>query len=116
MRDHTKLRAFDLADEVVTLIYRVTRKFPKEEICGLSSQLRRAAVPVPSNMGEGCAREGEVEYLRFLEIAFSSLEELHYHLSLAKRLGYLNSALFLACDARIEETKKGSTGIDALNP
>lgn len=48
--------------------------------------------------------------------AFSSLEELHYHLSLAKRLGYLNSALFLACDARIEETKKSSSGIDALNP
>lgn len=116
MRDHTKLRAFDLADVVVTRIYRVIRKFPKDEICGLSSQLRRAAVLVPSNIGEGCDHEGEVEYLRFFEIAFSLLEELHYHLSLAKRLGYLNSALFLACDARIEETKKSFSGIDALNP
>ena len=52
MRDHTKLRAFELADEVAVLIYRVTRGFPKEEIYGLTSQMRRAAVSVPSNIVE----------------------------------------------------------------
>ena len=57
MRDHTKLRAFELADEVAILIYRVTRGFPREEIYGLTSQMRRAAISVASNIVEGCARE-----------------------------------------------------------
>jgi len=87
MRDHTKLRAFELADEVVVLIYQMTIKFPKEEIYGLTSQMRRAAVSVPSNIVEGCARESEKEYLRFLEIAFASLRELHDQFRLATRLG-----------------------------
>jgi four helix bundle protein len=75
MRDHSKLRAFELADEVTLLVYRVTQNFPKEEIYGLTSQMRRAAVSVPSNIVEGCARESETEYLRFLEIAFGSLRK-----------------------------------------
>lgn len=91
MRDHTKLRAFELADEVVIRIYRITRNFPKEEVYGLTSQMRRAAVSIPSNIVEGCARESETEYLRFLEIAFASLRELHYQFNLAKRLGYINT-------------------------
>jgi len=78
MRDHKKLRAFELADEIALLIYKVTKDFPKEEIYGLTSQMRRAAVSVPSNIVEGCARESQTEYLRFLEIAFASLRELHY--------------------------------------
>ncbi|MBW1727384.1 MAG: four helix bundle protein [Deltaproteobacteria bacterium] len=55
MRDHTKLRAFELADEVVVLVYQVTARFPKEELYGLTSQMRRAAVSIPSNIVEGCA-------------------------------------------------------------
>ncbi|MCG6534932.1 MAG: four helix bundle protein, partial [Syntrophales bacterium LBB04] len=53
MRDATKLRAFELADEVALLIYRITRRFPKAEMYGLTAQMRRAAVSVPSNIGEG---------------------------------------------------------------
>jgi len=106
MRDHRKLRAFLLADELAIQIYQLTQQFPKEEMYGLISQMRRAAVSVPSNIVEGCAREGEVEYLRFLEIAFGSLRELHYQLGLAKRLGYCDPALFLACDEKSEETGK----------
>ena len=75
MRDHTKLKAFELADEIAVSIYSVTRTFPKEEIYGFTSQMRRAAVSVPSNIVEGCARESQAEYLRFLEIAFGSLRE-----------------------------------------
>ena len=89
MRDHTKLRAFELADEVVLLIgpfliYRATVGFLKQEIYGLTSQMRRAAISVPSNIVEGCARESQSEYLRFLEIAFGSLRGLHYQLGLSK--------------------------------
>src|SRR4030042_2619160 len=106
MRDHTKLRAFELADELVILIYKATSKFPKEEIYGLISQMRRAAVSVPSNIVEGCTRESQVEYLRFLEMAFGSLRELHYQFDLAKRLGYLNEDDIDICESKILETEK----------
>jgi four helix bundle protein len=106
MRDHTKLRAFELADEVVLLIYQATRKFPKEEIYGLTSQMRRAAVSVPSNIVEGCTRESQAEYLRFLEMAFGSLRELHYQFDLAKRLGYFIEQDIADCEAKIIETEK----------
>jgi four helix bundle protein len=106
MRDHAKLRAFELADEVAVLIYRATRGFPKEEIYGLASQMRRAAVSVPSNIVEGCARESQVEYLRFLEIAFGSLRELHYQFGLAMRLGYTDEPGVSECDAKMMETEK----------
>ena len=106
MRDHTKLRAFELADEVVVLIYRATRRFPKEEIYGLTSQMRRAAVSIPSNIVEGCARESQYEYLRFLEIAFGSARELHYQFGLARRLGYTNEMDVLECDSKMVETEK----------
>lgn len=92
MRDHTKLRAFELADKMVLMIYRLTKSFPREELYGITSQIRRAAISVPSNIVEGCARESEAEYLRFLEIAFGSLRELHYQFDLSKRLGYLNDS------------------------
>lgn len=107
MRDHTKLRAFVLADEVAILIYRVTRNFPKAEAFGLTSQMRRAAVSIPSNIVEGCGRESLNEYLRFLNFAFGSLRELRYQFGLAKRLGYiLDENSYSHCEAKIVETEK----------
>ena len=102
MRDHTKLKAFNIADELAVNIYDVTRKFPKSEMYGLTSQMRRAAVSVPSNIVEGCARESQTEYLRFLEIAFGSLRELAYQYSLAKRLGYAKNADASNLDSKME--------------
>ncbi len=106
MRDHTKLRAFELSDELAVLIYRATLKFPREEMYGLTSQMRRAAISVPSNIVEGCARESQVEYVRFLEIAFGSLRELHYQFGLSKRLGYSDEHGISDCDSKIVETEK----------
>jgi len=91
MRDHKKLKAFDLADKLALLAYKETRSFPKEEAYGLTSQMRRAAVSVPSNIVEGCARNTEKDYLRFLDDAYGSAKELGYQASLAKRLGYLSN-------------------------
>ena len=111
MRDHTKLRAFVLADEVVMLVYRVTRGFPNEELYGLTSQLRRAAVSVPSNIVEGCARGSGADYLRFLTMAFGSLRELHYQLGLSKRLGFLDNQDAAMIEAKVVEAEKVLNGL-----
>ena len=106
MRDHRKLRAFELADNVARLVYRVTRSFPREEIYGLTSQMRRATVSAASNIVEGCAREGEAEYRHFLQIAFGSLRELHYQVDLSIHLGYLKDRNATICGERLLETEK----------
>ena len=111
MRDHTKLRAFELADEVTVLVYRVTAEFPREELYGLTSQMRRAAVSVPSNIVEGCARNSQADYIRFLYIAFGSLRELHYQLSLSKRLGFLRNQDSSLLETKIVETEKVLNGL-----
>jgi four helix bundle protein len=111
MRDHTKLRAFELADEVAMLVYRVTAGFPKEELFGLTSQIRRAAVSVPSNIVEGCARDSEADYLRFLNIAFGSLRELHYQLTLSRRLGFLPNGDSSVIESKVIETEKVLNGL-----
>ncbi len=106
MRDHTKLRAFELADEIAIMTYQVTQSFPSNERFGITSQMRRAAVSVPSNIVEGCARESQAEYLRFLQIAFASLRELHYQVSLSIRLGFLTDPDNETCEEKLNETEK----------
>ena len=106
MRDHTKLTAFQKADVLVVQIYRATAGFPAEENFGLKSQIRRAAVSVPSNIVEGCSRSGEKDFLRFLEVAFGSLRELAYQLDLSARLGYLPAAEFQSIEPLVQETEK----------
>jgi len=106
MRDHTKSRAFELADKAALEVYRMTSDFPKEEVYGLTSQMRRAAVSVPSNIVEGCARNGEADFLRFLDIAFSSMRELRYQANLAKRLWFSNTIKFEETDKILEEIEK----------
>ena len=91
MRDYHKLRAFELADQLALAIYKCTKSFPKEEMFGLTSQIRRASVSAPSNIVEGCAKSSQADYARFLEIAYGSVCEVEYQLSLAERLGYLDS-------------------------
>jgi four helix bundle protein len=91
-RDPTKLKVFHLADELAVKVYRVTRSFPVEERYGLQSQLRRAAVSVPTNIVEGCARNSEKDYLHFVDVAIASVSEVRYLLGLTTRLGILRSA------------------------
>jgi four helix bundle protein len=88
-RDYRKLRTFHLADELVSQSYRLTRGFPREEVFGLTAQIRRAAVSIPTNIVEGSFRNSEAEYLNFLNIALGSAAELGYLLELAGKLDYL---------------------------
>ena len=111
MRDHTKLRAFEIADELAILIYQITAKFPREELYGLTSQMRRAAVSVPSNIVEGCARDTQANYQRFRTMAFGSLRELHYQLSLSKQLGFLFDQDYSIIAPKIVETEKVLNGL-----
>jgi four helix bundle protein len=111
MRDHTKLKAFELADEVALLVYKITTVFPKEEMYGLTSQMRRAAVSVPSNIVEGCSRTSQADFLRFLIIAFGSLRELRYQLSLSKRLGFFGNQDSSLIEQKIIETEKVMNGL-----
>lgn len=92
MRDYTKIEAWKLADDLTVAIYERTRLFPKEEIYGLTSQLRRASYSVPANIVEGSSRESQKDYLHFLYIARGSLSETQYFVHLSLRLGYLAEA------------------------
>ena len=83
MRDHAKLRAFEIADPLALEIHQETRFFPREEQFGLTSQMRRAAVSIPSNLVEGCARHSQRDYLHFLDIADGSCANGNIRLSSA---------------------------------
>ncbi len=111
MRDPSKLRAFKLADELVLAVYQATQSFPRGEQFGLTTQIRRAAVSVVSNIVEGSARNSHADYLHFLDIAYGSASELGYQLSLACRLGYLPGAEHEPLKALCDETCKVLTGL-----
>jgi len=89
-RDYNKIKAWQLADELAIKIYKLTQKFPRNEIFGLTSQMRRAAVSVPANIVEGSARQYQKEYLQFLYISMGSLAELGYYIRFSYEIGYLN--------------------------
>ncbi len=92
MRDYTKIEAWKLADDLTVAVYQATQTFPREEIYGLTSQLRRASYSVPANICEGSSRESKKDYLHFLYIARGSLSETQYFVHLSQRLGYLPDA------------------------
>ncbi len=95
MYDNTdKLITWRKSHELALKIYEITTAFPKEELFGLTSQIRRAAVSIPSNIVEGKARGSLKEYKRFLLIARGSLEETKYHLLLAKDLSYIDKITY----------------------
>jgi len=90
MRPHERLDAWKISMDLVTEVYRHTSNFPKAEIYGLASQIRRAAVSIPANIAEGCARKGQKEKDQFIYVARASLSELETHLEIARRLEYLD--------------------------
>ena len=111
MRDYKKIKAWSLADQLAIKIYEITKKYPKEEMYGLISQMRRAAVSVPANIAEGSARNSHKEYLQFLFIARSSARELDYYAHLSYKLGYIGDLKFRILSDQCSETLRVLFGL-----
>jgi four helix bundle protein len=110
-RDYRKLLAWKKADELVMSIYEKSRCFPREEIYGLTSQLRRAALSVPTNIAEGMVRKTNKDKSHFLNQAEASLSEAGYLLDVARRLDYLAKENFVQLAALQEETARILCGL-----
>ena len=89
---YKELIVWQKADELAIEVYKVTKLFPKDEIYGITSQIRRAALSIPTNIVEGYSRKGDKELARFINIAIGSMAETEYLLDFSRRLGYLGSA------------------------
>ena len=115
---HQRLEAWQQSMKLVKQIYESTATFPREEIYGLTSQMRRAAISVPSNISEGAARETTPEFLRFLYIARGSLAELETQTLIARDLTYLaDAASILEAEERINALLNGLIrSLRARNP
>ncbi len=106
MRDFKMLMVWQKAHQLVLAIYKATAAFPKEEMYGLASQIRRAAASIPANIAEGCGREGNAELAHFLRISLGSASELEYHLLLVRDLGLLTNSDYEALSGDVTQVKR----------
>jgi len=106
MQDFKKLKIWEKAHSLTLSIYKNTGNFPKSELYGLTSQLRRASASIPANIAEGCGRGGNKELKHFLYIAMGSASELEYHLILSRDLEYLKSEVYNALNEELLKLKK----------
>jgi four helix bundle protein len=102
-KPHKKLVAWQKSMELVEQLYKITSAFPREEIYGLTSQIRRAAVSVPSNIAEGAAGRSPVHFKNYLLVAIGSLNEIATQLEIAFRIGYLDLLRFNEAEALVDE-------------
>lgn len=110
-RPHKKLKVWQKTIELVTKIYKMTDEFPKKEDFGLTAQLRRAAVSVPSNIAEGLTRKSSKDKLHFLNIAQSSLSEIDTQIEIGLRLGYLDQHTYEAIEIDMVEVQMLLSGL-----
>ena len=101
MKDYRKIQAWQRSHALTVEIYRLTKHFPKDEMFGLTSQMRRAASSIPANIAEGSGRDGDAELKRFLTIALGSASELDYFILLCGELGYIDQSLATSTAAEL---------------
>ena len=106
MKDFRRLQVWEKAHALTLSVYRATDAFPKNEMYGLTSQIRRACVSIGSNIAEGAGRSSDRELARFLDIAGGSANEVEYQLLLARDLGYLNAESYSSLNAMTNEIKR----------
>ncbi|MFH1264180.1 MAG: four helix bundle protein [Planctomycetota bacterium] len=112
-RDYRQLIVWEKAMDFVELLYRTTALFPKEELYGLTAQMRRAAVSIPSNIAEGQGRDTAADFVRFLSIARGSVKEVETQVLIARRLGYINVQKEAELTALTDEMSRLITGLKA---
>ena len=106
MQGFRQLKVWEKSHALVMVVYATTQRFPKEEIYGLTSQIRRAAVSIPANIAEGCGKEGDIEFRRYLLIAMGSASELEYLLMLAHDLKYLEDTNYQSLHESVIEIRR----------
>lgn len=106
MQDFRNLKVWRKAHSLTLDIYRVSKSFPREEMYGLTSQMRRASVSIGANVAEGACRRGDFDFARFLQIATGSAAELEYHLLLSRDLTLLEEADYQQLSAETVEVKR----------
>ena len=106
MKDFRKLQVWEKGHILTLFIYKQTYTFPKEELYGLTSQIRRASSSIPINIAEGCGRGSDKDFARFLQISFGSASETEYLLLLCFELGYLSENNYVESNDQVQEIKK----------
>jgi len=112
-KDYRKLIVWQKAMDLVVSVYRTSASFPKEEMYGLTAQMRRAAVSIPSNIAEGQGRDTAADFLRFLSIARGSVKEVETQVLIAHRLGYINQDQEAQLTGLTDELSRLLTGLKA---
>ena len=117
MKNYRELHVWQKAHQLVLDVYAVTRDFLANELYGLVSQMRRCAVSIPSNIAEGCGRNGDAELARFCDIASGSASELDYQLTLARDLNYIHEDVHQRLAGQLSEARRMLTGfLQAVRP
>ncbi|MFZ0199343.1 MAG: four helix bundle protein [Candidatus Sulfotelmatobacter sp.] len=111
MKDFRRLRVWEKVHLLTLDIYRLTARFPREELYGLTSQMRRCSASMGANIAEGCGKQGNNELQRFLYIASGSASELDYHLLLARDLSYLPDEDYRRMDHNLAEARRMLTAL-----
>ena len=106
MKDFRKQKVWQKSHKLTLDVYKVTERFPKAEIYGLTSQIRRSCASIPANIAEGCGRNSDADFSRFLQKAMGSATELEYYLLLSHDLGILNDADFENLSKETVEVKQ----------
>jgi len=106
VKDFRQLKVWEKAHAFALAVYKLTKEFPKEELYGLTSQIRRASMSVPTNIAEGCGRNTDPEFARFLQIALGSASETEYQLLLAHDLGFITKENYEPLNKDVEEIKR----------
>ncbi len=106
MQDFRNLKIWQKSHQLTLGVYRATAAFPKEELYGLTSQMRRSCASIPANIAEGCGRDSDGEFVRYLHIGMGSASELEYHLLLAHDLGLLPLEVYTQLNHDLVEVKR----------
>ena len=106
MKDFRQLKVWEKSHRLALAVYEATKVFPKEELYGLASQIRRASMSIPTNIAEGCGRYTNAEFARFLQIAMGSASETEYQLLLSHDLGFINKEQYDKLNIDITEIKR----------